>query len=204
MIRDQDRPIGRRRVALRLALVCAALLCAPGCKKRQDAGGAKGGGAAVEPSVDVTADKAAARDSWLLKVARDPAPLLTLAGTSEGWRHYFTGKASEALEAFEGDLAKGEAARIGAARAALELAFAHRNAGRLIVALTPAVLDAQKTLPGAEAGAAHRTFVAARLAQRTGKTPTLDGLAGSPLAALAQAAATGAAGPEAALLRGDA
>lgn len=185
-------------------LACVLLLTVTGCKKRKEAGDGAGGGAAAERSVDVSADKAAARSSWLLKVAEDSTPLLTLAGTSDGWRHVFTGKPVEALAAFEADLAKSEAARIGAARAALELAFAHRNAGRLVVALTPAVLDAQKTLPGADGSAPHRAFVAARLAQRTGEQPALEALAGTPLAALAVAAAPGAAGPEGALLRGEA
>lgn len=112
-----------------------------------------------EQVLDTTADREAARNSWLIELARDPAPLATLADSSPGWGSFFANKPAEAIEAFQGDAVE---IRIGRARAALDLAEAHAAVADLVARLTPDLLAAQQTRPGAEAGAPWRALMQGR------------------------------------------
>lgn len=121
-----------------------------------------------EAVLDVEADKVAARNSWLVQLAKDSAPLVTLADSSPGWGPFFVNDPAKAIEDFQGDA---PAVRIGRARAALELAEAHGAIADLVQRLTPDLLTAQKTRPGAEAGAPWRALMRARANGDYSKVP---------------------------------
>lgn len=158
------------RIRLSLALAGLALVPSTGCKKRTDGPTTGSSTAAATSAVDVTADKAAARESWLVSLAKDPQPLVALAGSSEGWRPFFEGEIHAAFEAFEQDARRGSLeARIGLARSALNLAEAYAHLGELQLAVTGRWLDAMSTRPNAKQTDAWRQFLVARLAQREGK-----------------------------------
>lgn len=189
-----------------LALAVSTSLTLGGCEKVKPPP-PPAEGQAARAAVDPGVEKKAFEASWVIAHARDPAPLLALAGTSEGWQALFTGKPGEALETFLRDAETSPEARIGAARAALELARAHARLGFLVRALTPDLLKAQASRPGAEPGAPWRAYISARLATARGQDAK-DALAGvpadSPAAPWAAALAADAQTPLAALLRGQA
>ncbi len=153
---------------LALALVAGALVaCSPAKKK-------EGGGPAAPPipKVDTHADEAQIGGSWIGAIRQDPAPLVTLAQSSEGWQGFFRNDPVAALDVFERDAKKGDAgARIGLGRSALELAAAHAALGDVVAAVTPALMKAQATRPEADKSKAWRDFVLARLEARGGKKP---------------------------------
>lgn len=173
---------------------------ATGCTKKKQPAASPG---QQEQSIDLAADKAAFASGWLADIARDPAPLVEVAQSSDGWRLFFTGESRNALSAFLEDRKSSPLAIIGAARTALDLARAEHELGRLIVALTPQLFKAQKTRPDAASSADWRAYLEARLAIRQGQEPT-EALARikaeSPAAPWAAAIAPGAEGPLAALL----
>lgn len=188
------------------AALAVLVVVGPGCKKREDAGSG-GGGTSSRAEVDLTADRAALDKSWILDVARDPAPLGALATANGGWRALFGGDATAALVEFEEGIKRGgdASARIGAARAALELAEANRLVGELVRALTPQLMRAQATRPGAESSAATRAFFLARHAAGTGErldTLLKDVAEDGPMGPWAALLRPEAADPAAALLRG--
>ncbi|MEZ4468270.1 MAG: hypothetical protein R3F43_28500 [bacterium] len=168
---ELDLRTGPQRVLL--VALAAVLGSLPGCTKRKE--GATPQSEKPQPTVDVTADREAARQSWLLGLARDPAPLLDLAKANPGWRQLFTGNPREALEAFEG--ATDVDGRIARAVAALSSLEAHQALTELLRVATPALLKAQATRPEAAATAPWRAFIEARL---TGKAATLEGPAAAP------------------------
>lgn len=163
---------GRRigSVTLMLALVLAT----GGCKKRE---GPVNEGSAAAPPVDVSADRALARKSWIIDVARDPAPLVALAGSGAGWARLFEGDAAAALSAFESELASAASespSHVGAARAALELAEAHLALADLVAVATPDYIKVVLGRPdtsGMPELTAWTRFVLARHAQVTGADP---------------------------------
>lgn len=134
-----------------------------------------------EEKIDVEADRVAARNSWLIKLAKDPKPLSDLADSGPGWGPFFGSQTEDAMQAFTGDALP---PRIGRARAALELAEAHANLTGLVKRLTPDLLAAQQTRPGAEGGAAWRAFMNARATGDFSKVPK-DGAVGALAAAAA-------------------
>ncbi|MCA9543048.1 MAG: hypothetical protein KC613_01625 [Myxococcales bacterium] len=155
------------RTALCLVLVAAAL---PGCRKKAKAPAAAP--ADAPKPVDVTADRAAAKGSWILAIARDPDVLSKLADTAgDGWRGLFVGDPAAAVEGFDAAARSADAvdARTGLARAALDLADANHSLGLLQVGLTERWLDAVGTRPNAEQTAAWRALIQARLLVRQGK-----------------------------------
>lgn len=135
-----------------------------------------------EPVVDVTADREAARNSWLIQLAQDPQPLIALADSSPGWADLFTGNAKAGLNNFQGDAVP---TRIGRARAALQLAEAHAELAALVRSATPNLLAAQKTRPNAAAGAPWRALMLARLQGDYSKVPD-DGPVGALKARLSR------------------
>ncbi len=150
---------------LAVALTTLAVACSPAKKKP----GGQGAGA-PPPTIDTKADQAAIAQSWLSTLQADPAPLIKLAESNAGWKGIFQNDPVAALGEFEGALKGGQTdARIGAARAALELTAAHRALGRIVVELTPALIKAQATRPKAETSAAGRAFILARHALASGK-----------------------------------
>jgi tetratricopeptide (TPR) repeat protein len=155
--------------------------------------------------VDVSADRARVRESWVLAVAKDATALGTLAQSNPGWGKLFTSDPAGALEAFEAGVRTappGDPVRTGAARAALELAAAHDAVAMVVADLTERLAEAKTDAGGAE-GAAWRVWMRARLATRAGRPPDLSALAtDGPLAALVAASKAGATGPLAALLAG--
>ena len=153
--------------ALVLALA-AGMAVQAGCTKRKDGGAVQS--EKPQPTVDVTADREAARQSWLVGLAKDSAPLLALARANAGWSNLFTGSPQAALEAFEG--AADADARIAKAMAALEMAEAYQALAELLRAATPALLKAQETRPEAASTAPWRAFIQARL---TGQAAGIDG-----------------------------
>jgi tetratricopeptide (TPR) repeat protein len=186
-----------RRITLTVALLACA---APACSERAPR---KPGGQPSAPTVDVTADRARVRESWVLGVAKDSTALGTLAQSNPGWGMLFTSDPAGALVEFEGAL-KGsvpaEAARTGAARAALELATAHAAVADVVASLTDRLSKAKTDAGGAD-GAAWRLWMAARLASRSGKVVDVSGIpADTPAGALAAAVKPGATGPLAGLL----
>lgn len=196
------------RWAIRIAVGLLILFGAGGCKKRSEAGGA---GPEKTPAVDVSADRAAVRKSWIVELARDPAPLMALAQSSPGWAKFFGGDAAGALEAFQGDLegaAPGSPVRIGAARAALELAEAHYHVAALLANLVPRHVEVVRGRPAASQPphlAAWTSYVLARQAQAVGADPKPKVAAvgdGSPAAPWARAAAGQGDPAVAALLAG--
>ncbi|MGK0360803.1 MAG: hypothetical protein ACI9U2_003117, partial [Bradymonadia bacterium] len=80
----------------------------------------------------------------------------------------FGSQSEAAMRAFTGNALS---ARIGRARAALELAQAHVSLAGLVGRLTPDLLAAQQTRPGAEGGAAWRSFMNARVTGDFSKVP---------------------------------
>jgi hypothetical protein len=182
----------RRRFLRVTAATLAGLVTLPGCLEKKKPA-PEGTEQAVEAAAtyDSQPERAAFDGSWLATLARDPAPLVALAGTSDGWRSFFTGDPVAALEAFLADAETVPEARIGAARSALELAHAHARLAELERVLTADMLKAQATRPGAEASAPWRRYIEARLAQARGQDPT---------AALAAIPADAAAAPWAAAL----
>ncbi len=151
------------------------------------------------PTVDVTADREVARQSWLVGLAKDSKPLVDLAQSNEGWRLLFTGDPVGAFQAFEG--AADETARLGRARAALELAEAHQAIADLLRAATPGHLRAVKTLPTAAQLSPWLAFIEARLPRSVGSAPDLAGLTGDEVALL-RAGLADSASPLGALLAG--
>lgn len=157
--------------------ILLALLAAGGsaCTKRvDDAGTAESkGGSSSAPSIDVAADRAVAKGSWLVALGRDSAPLTTLARSSAGWPAFFKGDLVGAAAAFRAD-AKGDNldAKVGLARAALALAEAEAALGRTQLALTQNWLKAQATRPDNARTAPWRAIVEARLLTRTGGDAT--------------------------------
>jgi hypothetical protein len=169
-VRVRTEWFGGLRIPRTLAAAAAITLLASGCTKRVDTPAEGGTSVTSKPQVDVAADQVAARNSWLLALAKDPQPLVALAQSSDGWRGYFAGNHQEAFEAFSKDAKKGDvAARIGLARVALELAEAHRALGQIQVASTSRWLAAMATRPNAAQTAGWRVFLSARLAARQGK-----------------------------------
>jgi tetratricopeptide (TPR) repeat protein len=187
----------------RIALTAALLVCGvPGCSERAPRNTP---GAPAAPSVDVTADRARVRESWVLGVAKDAAALGTLAQSNAGWGKLFTSDPAGALAEFDAALKSGtpsDAIRTGAARAAIELATAHAAVADVVAVLTERLSRAKTDAGGAE-GAAWRTWMLSRLAARTGQPLDVSGLAADgPLASLVAAVKPGATGPLAALLAG--
>jgi hypothetical protein len=198
------RPALRARAAQHLMVLVCAGVSLVGCKKRADAPSGPGGGMS-RATVDVTADREVIKTGWLVALAKDPAALATLASSSAGWRAFFGGDAAAALAAFEKDLETGAPARIGAARAALELADAHRWLARTQAVATGSLLQAQATRPGARKSAAVRAFILARLAGVQGNVPDFSPAEADPaIAELVASARPGATGPAAALMSGTA
>jgi hypothetical protein len=177
-----------------LTLTCLILALAA-CTKRKE-GEAGQAPSKPAPTVDVTADREVARQSWLLNLAKDSKPLVELARSNEGWRLLFTGDPVGALQAFENPT--DVTARLGRARAALELAEAHLAIAELLQAATPGHLRAVRTLPTAASLAPWLAFVEARL-PRAGAD--LAGLTGDEVAPL-RAALADPASPLGALLAG--
>ena len=192
-----------RRVALSTAIIALGLSA---CTKREDA---VRPGTAAAPVVDVSTDRVHARESWVVGVAKDPAGLKTLAQSNPGWGKLFTSDPAGALDEFAGAVKSGgpaDSARMGAARAALELAEAHLALGTMVAGLTQTLATAKTDAGGAE-GAAWRIYLAARLAQREGKDPSaaLQRLIpGTSVDSLAAALKPGATGPLSLLLAGKA
>jgi hypothetical protein len=191
----------RRRVR---AVAAATLLIAfgtGGClKKRQES---VHEGPAAPPPVDVTADRALARKSWIVEVARDPAPLEALASSNPGWGKLFEGDPAAALAAFEPALASAppdSPVRVGAARAALELADAQQAIADLTASLLPDYLKVVQGQPDAAKNpdlTAWAHFVLGRQAQATGADPASQWKAidGAVAAAAWRQAATGQGDP---------
>ncbi len=121
----------------------------------------------AEASLDLSADRRGAQEGWLGQLIKDSTPLLRLPEENRGWGELFRGDPLAAWRLFS--KGKSENERIGATRAALELARAHQNLGRLVLRLTPALLHAQSTRPGAKA--AWRNLLLARLAEAQGESP---------------------------------
>lgn len=160
-----------------LAVTTLAVACSPA---KKTAGGQRAG--APPPTIDTKADQAEIARSWLSKLHADSEPLVKLAQSNPGWNGVFRNDPMVALEEFEKALAGGSVdAQVGAARSALELAATHRALGRIVVALTPALIAAQATRPKAEASAAGRAFILARHALATGR-PTPAAAAQPPYA----------------------
>lgn len=194
-----------RRVAT-IGLTLAIGSLPAGCleKKKAPAAGGEANGP-ERPKVEV--DTSAFKSSWIVGLAADPQPLVSLAETSGGWRLLFTGETRDALDAFLDDAEKSPQARIGAARAAHELARAHIGLSLIARAVTPQVLKAQSTRPGAKASAPWRAYVAARLAMARGQDPGKalgEVPPDSAPAPFAAALTAEAAQPLGALLRGEA
>ncbi len=187
-------------------LAVAGALALSGCpeKKKPDPVATA---AAAQQAVETAAERKRFDASWLVALAGDPKPLVALAESSDGWRSLFTGETRAALDGFMDDAEASADARIGAARAALELARAHARIGFLVRALTPKMLEVQASRPGAEAGAPWRAYIEARLAQARGEDaskPSSKIPTDAPAAAFAAAMAPEATTPLAALLRGQA
>lgn len=188
-----------RRVGCAAALAALALTA---CGKRDDKGKP---GPAPASSVDTSADRARARESWVVGVARDSGALLALAQSNSGWPKLFTSDPAAALGEFGGALKSGNppsGVRTGAARAALDLSEAHAAIGAIVVNATGALLDVKTDAGGPEAAAWRQAFLARRLLHE-GKdaAPTLAKIAAdSPLQSYAAALKPGATGPLAALL----
>ena len=147
-----------------------------------------------EEKIDVEADRVAARNSWLIQLAKDPKPLSDLAESGPGWAEMFGSQSEAAMQAFTGDAVT---ARIGRARAALDLAEAQANLAGLVGQLTPKLLAAQQTRPGAEGGVAWRAFMIARVTGDFSAVPE-DGSVGALKSAIASVDT-----PLAKLLNGD-
>jgi len=187
------------RITLTLAILgCGVAACSERAPRNAPA-------AARAPSIDVTADRARVRESWVLGVARDATSLGTLAQSNAGWGKLFTSDPAGALAEFDTALkgaAPTDAIRTGAARASIELATAHSAVADVVAVLTERLAQAKTDVGGPE-GAAWRAWMLARLAARSGKPLDASGLAADgPLAPLVAAVKPGATGPLAALLAG--
>ncbi len=148
--------------------IVGVALMAAGCTPAKKTAGGRTVGA-PPPSIDTKADEAQIAQSWLSALQADAEPLVKLAESNAGWKSVFGNEPVAALEAFEAGVKAGDAdAGIGYARAALELAAAHRALGRVVIALTPTLMKAQSTRPDAAASAAGRAFILARHAEATG------------------------------------
>lgn len=191
-----------RRVAFSAAIVAMGLTA---CSSKHEDKVREG--PAPAPALDVSADRARARESWVVGVAKDSTPLTALAQSNPGWGKLFTSEPAGALADFGTALKSAgpaDATRIGAARAALELAETHAAVGAIVVAMTQRLATAKTDAGGPEA-AAWRGFLAARLAQREGKDPAaaLAAIkAGTAVDALTTALKPGATEPLALLLTG--
>ncbi|MFN3202142.1 MAG: hypothetical protein ACE366_27305 [Bradymonadia bacterium] len=176
-------------------------------------GGKKSARRLPDASFDVTAEKSALAESWIVKAAQDPAGLDAIGGASAGWPLLMQNDTLKALEAFEGDL-KSKAddvdLKIGAARSALELAHAHMRLADIVYRASPKVLKAQMALPGAAAGSAWADFIKVRMHQygaqmgfkQTGEVPTSTAPEGSPVVPWSAALKADAVGPLPDLLAG--
>lgn len=183
---------------------CVLLLVGTACT-RKEPDRPRTPAATPEPVIDTAGDGEAAARGWALAVAKDPAPIAELA-KFDGWRSYFGGHAGEALDKLlEGGMPTDPIARIGVARAALDLSHAHQDLQRLVLALTPDAIAALATRPGIEAAAPWIAFIEARHAAATGQ-PTAAALsripADTPAAQWGAMLAPDATTPAAALLRG--
>ena len=164
-------------------------------------------GTPAAPRLDVSSDRTAIRQSWLLALAKDASPLVSLAQSNEGWGRFFLGETEAARVAFEKAAANAspdDPVRIAWARAELELAAAHHGLGRVVALATPKLMAAQSNQGDPEM-AAWRAYISARAASTLGEAPDAH-LARIPqttsAAAFRDAIKPGAPGSVAALLAG--
>ena len=172
-----------------------------GCPEKREVVAPKAG----EKKLDLSADKTAIDASWILAVGKTPDVLVTLAGTSDGWRGLLSGDPAQALDDFVRSGDANVAVRIGGARAALELAQAHASLTALLIRSLPKLLDAQETRPDAKATASWRAFLRARRAQASGEDAkaALKALQADPSVGALAAAALGGDTPQAKLFAGE-
>ncbi|MEZ4473893.1 MAG: hypothetical protein R3F60_24505 [bacterium] len=138
---------GPQRVLL--VALAAVLGSLPGCTKRKE--GATPQSEKPQPTVDVTADREAARQSWLLGLARDSAPLLDLAKANPGGV-----SSSPATRARRWRRSRAPpTSTVGSPGRwpPWALAEAHQALTELLRVATPALLKAQATRPEAAATA---------------------------------------------------
>lgn len=150
----------------------AVCLLVYACGGGESTSGSKGAVASASaPAVDVTADRGAAKQSWLVGVARDPADLVRLAQSNPGWAKIFGSDPVGAL----GDLRKPALAagasvdvELGAARAALEVAQALQHVARLTSATWIRLGEVGGTAGGPELTAWRACFEARALQSEGG------------------------------------
>lgn len=152
--------------------------------------------------------------SWLIEAAQKPDALNAIGGASEGWPLLMRNEAAKALAAFEADLkagAEGQAAvdlKIGAARAALELAEAHQHLADIVHKAAPKLIKAQMALPGAATATPWARYIQARMSAygvlggEKGGSLDLTAQPGSPADPWLAALKADAVGPLADLLAG--
>jgi len=137
------------------------------CGGGESAGGSKGEPAsAAVPAVDVTADRGAAKQSWLVAVARDPADLVHLAQSNPGWAKIFGSDPAGALNDLRKPALTAGASpdiELGAARAALEVARALQHVARLTSATWIRLGEVGGTAGGPELTAWRACFEARAL-----------------------------------------
>ena len=163
--------------------------------------------ASQAPAVDVTADRGAAKQSWVVAVGRDPTELVKLAQSNPGWGKLFNSDTSSALADFRGPaLQAGAPAEIelGAARAALELAVARAQLAGLTTNAWSRLGEVTGNTAGPEAVAWRACFEARALAaQGQPIAPAQKRLPPNAACASVVAALTpGDASPTAAWLKG--
>jgi tetratricopeptide (TPR) repeat protein len=172
----------------RIFILCSVLTFA--CSSQKNTGnGTNGGGAGIssDSQIEKTAELAAINDSYLLDIAMNSAGLQALAQKS-GWGQFFQGDMIGAIEAFRVRLEAHPDARLGAGRAALRMAEGYERLESLRMALTPDLLEAQSSRPGASVLPGWHTFLRLRLQKKMGKpvdTKDLAKLSAAGLSGLA-------------------
>lgn len=113
--------------------------------------------------------------SYIMGIARNTQELETL-GAKSGWPEFFQGRYIEALDAFE-ERANEVDAQFGAARSALALAEGFNRTRQIQAELTPLVVQAQGSRPGAEVMTAWHTYVMARAGKADTNSKGTGGIA---------------------------
>ena len=123
-----------------------------------------------------TAEEASiVNSSYIMGIARDTQELETL-GAKTGWPEFFQGRYLQALDAFELRAHEPDA-QFGAARSALALAQGFVRTMKIQTELTPLVVQAQGSRPGAKVMTAWHQYVKARGGVSDSRTKPADGIA---------------------------
>ena len=153
----------------RILIFCFVLLfgCS-GKRNKEDKSKNSGVASSAVSGLDTVAELDVIKQSYLFDIAKDSKSLQALAQKS-GWGPFFQGEMEKAIEAFRTRLPEQLDARLGAGRAALRMAAGYGRLESLRIALTPDILEAQRSRPGASIISGWHSFIKLRLKMQAGK-----------------------------------